>query len=156
MLEIRDASPGELPALSAIAWAAKAHWGYPEPWLERWRPELTYDAATLATQDVFVVEAERVLGVAGISLEGTDAEIEGLWVAPQAMGRGAGRALFAECVRRARLAGATRLLIDSDPNAVGFYQRMGATRIGAVPTPIEGRHLPRLALSLPPRGKAAR
>lgn len=152
MLEIRDASPDELSSLSAIAWAAKAHWGYPDAWLERWRPELTYDAVALEQQDVFVVTGASLLGVAGISVDGADAEVEGLWVDPSAMGRGAGRALFEECVRRARAAGAARLIIDSDPNAVGFYERMGAKRIGAVPTAIEGRELPRLVMPLTTTG----
>lgn len=147
-MHVRDASTDELESLSAIARAAKAHWGYPERWLILWEPELTYDASTLAAQDVFVVSDGAPLGVGAISVEGDDAEIEGLWVHPDAMGRGVGRALFDECVRRARAAGARRLVIDSDPHAVGFYERMGATRVGAVPTAIEGRELPRLVLEL--------
>jgi len=146
-VHVRDATTAELDELTRIARAAKAHWGYPVQWLDAWEPELTYDARTLDEHDVFVVErAGRIAGVGSLSRDGDTAEIEGLWVAPDAMGHGVGRVLFDECVRRAKTAGATTLIIDSDPHAVGFYERMGAVRVGAVPTAIEGRALPRLRL----------
>lgn len=144
---VRDARHDELDELTRIARAAKAHWGYPAEWLRAWEPELTYDARTLAEHDVFVVERDgAIVGVGSLSREGETAEVEGLWVAPDAMGRGAGRALFDECVRRAKATGATALIIASDPHAVGFYERMGAVRVGAVPSDIEGRELPRFVV----------
>jgi hypothetical protein len=38
--------------------------------------------------------------------------------------------------------------ISSDPNAAGFYKRMGATQIGEVDSPVDGqpRKLPRLKI----------
>jgi len=49
--------------------------------------------------------------------------------------------------------GDTILKIDSDPNAEGFYQGMGARRIGEVLSEIEGKPhvLPRPALDLKDR-----
>jgi len=45
----------------------------------------------------------------------------------------------------------SELEISADPNAEGFYERMGATRIGEVRSEIEGqpRVLPRMALVIP-------
>jgi len=42
------------------------------------------------------------------------------------------------------------LELSADPNAEGFYQRMGATRIGEVRSEIEGqaRVLPRMRIEL--------
>ena len=43
--------------------------------------------------------------------------------------------------------GAAALEIDADPHAAGFYERMGAVRIGETPSSlIPGRSLPRLRL----------
>ncbi len=89
-----------------------------------------------------------MLGVASISYEGTDAEIEGLWVSPDAMGQGVGRALFEEIIRRAKAKSAILLHIASDPQAAGFYTRMGAIQNGTVPSRPEGRVLPLLSLKL--------
>ena len=46
--------------------------------------------------------------------------------------------------------GVPALEISSDPNAEGFYQRMGAKRIGVVRSEIEGkpRVLPRMSIEL--------
>ena len=46
------------------------------------------------------------------------------------MGKGFGRALFEHAEKIAQEQGATRLIIVSDPHALGFYQRMGATVYG--------------------------
>jgi hypothetical protein len=57
----------------------------------------------------------------------------------------------ADAVDRARALGISRLLIDADPNADGFYARMGARRVGTVASgSIAGRELPRLELVVVP------
>ena len=50
--------------------------------------------------------------------------------------------------RRARVGG---IDITSDPNAEGFYRRLGARRVGRVYAPVGGapRYLPRLTLEVP-------
>ena len=53
-----------------------------------------------------------------------------LWVLPEAMGRGAGRSLFSHAIERTRHLGFRELEIESDPNAEGFYRRIGAHRVG--------------------------
>jgi GNAT superfamily N-acetyltransferase len=57
-----------------------------------------------------------------------------LFVAPEAIGQGIGHALFDAAVRLAAAAGARRLSILSDPNAAGFYDKMGAMRHGEAPS----------------------
>jgi hypothetical protein len=46
-------------------------------------------------------------------------------------------------VRAARAAGAHRLVYPSDPNAVGFYRRMGALAVGTTASTVDAsRRLP--------------
>jgi GNAT superfamily N-acetyltransferase len=70
--------------------------------------------------------------------------LEHLWVLPNAMGGGVSRALFAHALERARVLGFESMEIESDPNAEGFYERMGARRVGVNVTELEGqrRELP--------------
>ena len=70
--------------------------------------------------------------------------LEHLWVLPEATGRGIGRSLFTYALERARASGAQSLEIESDPNAAGFYLRMGAHQVGASLSELEGqpRELP--------------
>jgi hypothetical protein len=61
-----------------------------------------------------------------------------------------GRALFDHAIRRAASLGAEVLGIESDPNAEGFYRRMGATRVGEIDYPIDEqrRALPLLVVEV--------
>ncbi len=67
-----------------------------------------------------------------------DADVHGrpearlLAVDPAARGRGIGRALMTECIRRARAAGAAALYLhttESMRTALGMYERMGFVRV---------------------------
>ena len=72
-----------------------------------------------------------------------------LFVAPEAMRTGVGGALWRHMCDEAERRGAATISIDSDPNAVGFYRRMGARPAGhAPPAASTGRSLPRLVFSL--------
>jgi GNAT superfamily N-acetyltransferase len=72
-----------------------------------------------------------------------------LFVTPNAMTMGLGRALFAAAATRAREQGGIRLTILSDPNAAAFYRHIGAYDLGNAPSDsIPGRVLPLLAYRL--------
>ncbi|MEZ4702524.1 MAG: GNAT family N-acetyltransferase [Rhodothermales bacterium] len=149
-IAIRPVRPNELTTLNRIARAAKAHWGYAEELLDAWQDDLTVDPGTLADRPVFV--AEDAAGPAGFIQVATDTtpwEIWALWVSPDRMRRGIGRALVEQACRFARDAGIAELGIDADPNAEAFYRAMGARRVGSVPAPIAGepdRARPQLVL----------
>jgi ribosomal protein S18 acetylase RimI-like enzyme len=150
-MRIRPARPTECDRLTAIAHAAKRHWGYPEEWIDLWKADLTYTPALLADLDVLVAEldeAEPIAGLVAVLCRGDEAAIEGLWVDPDRLGRGIGRSLLAAAVSAARAAGVRRVTIVSDPNAVGFYERSGARVVGWKESSPPGRMLPRLDLAL--------
>ena len=84
-----------------------------------------------------------------ISVEGDRVWLEKLFVDPGAMGRGIGRALFTWAIDAARERGGRVLVIEADPQAVPFYQRLGAVPAGHAPSAsIPGRALPVLHYSL--------
>jgi len=147
-VRIRPARVEECSRLTAIAHAAKRHWGYPEEWIALWRDELTYTPARFASEQIHVAEIDEVAGFVALRVDGDDAELEGLWVDPAWMGRGAGRALLAAAIESAAAAGASIMIIAADPNAVGFYEGAGARRTGWIESRPAGRRLPRMVLSL--------
>lgn len=139
--QIRRASPSDATQLSAIALAAKRHWGYPEQWLEAWHDELTVTPAFVQNESVFVALGSQgaIVGFYALCDISTGSELEHFWVRPDAMHRGVGRALFEHAVAQAPAAGCEVLHIDADPHAVGFYERMGAELVGAVPASMDGQ-----------------
>lgn len=144
-LILRPAHPDEAATLSAIAQRAKRHWGYPEAWLTAWHAALTITPAHIAEHTVLVADiAHQVCGFAVLTDAGTHWSLEHLWVEPTHHGCGIGRALFEAVVRHARQRRPGRLRIESDPFAVGFYERCGAHQVGMVAAPVLGerRELP--------------
>lgn len=146
---LRSAALADLPALTRLAYAAKAHWDYPTEWLALWEAALTFTAETLAAQHVVVAErGGQAVGVYAISLDEQVAELEHCWVDPACMGQGLGRRLVEAAAAHARRLGAMHLRIASDPHAEGFYRHLGARRVGDVPSTPAGRTLPLLVLDL--------
>jgi GNAT superfamily N-acetyltransferase len=159
MTHIRRATSGEAEILTQIAHDAKRYWGYPESWVERWKDDLTLTPDFISSNEVYVVEADSDLaaesesGIAGfyaIAMSGEKAELEHMWVRPERIGSGCGKELMMHALETAAFLNAAALEISADPNAEGFYKRMGATRIGETQSEIEGqpRTLPRLAIEL--------
>ncbi|MGI9175122.1 MAG: GNAT family N-acetyltransferase [Rhodothermales bacterium] len=150
-VSIRSATPGEAPLLTEIAHAAKRHWGYPEPWIKHWREALTITPALIQEATVCVAEEDDIVqGFYALAVGGKAASLEHLWVRPEWIRRGFGRRLLCHAIEAARTSGAQSLTVESDPNAAGFYQRMGFRQIGWVQADVEDtpRRLPLLRLDL--------
>jgi len=131
--------------LTAIAFAAKRHWGYPELWMRSWTHLLTIEPRTITEQETYTAYLEgEAVGFHSLSRALDRMSLEHLWVLPKAMRRGVGRALFVHTVERVRALGFETLEIESDPNAAGFYERMGARRVATTVTELAGqrRELP--------------
>ena len=150
MIAFRSARPEEAAALTELCLCAKAVWGYGEDFIAACRAELTLTPDQIAGSRVRVAEEEgELVGMAELHFDRGTAQLDKLYIAPTALRRGAGRALFLWALAEARRAGATEMTIDADPNAADFYRRMGASDDGLVPSgSIPGRRLPRLKLNL--------
>ena len=149
---IRRAVPGDAGALTRIAFAAKRHWGYPEAWIQHWSESLTVAPEFVRDSTVYsAVVGEEPIAFYALTGTGRKLELEHLWVSPEWIGSGIGRLLFEHATHEAASRGANAVEIEADPNAEGFYLRMGARRIGENVYEIEDqrRALPLMAVELP-------
>ena len=55
--------------------------------------------------------------------------LEDLWIDPDWIAKGIGAALFRHTAAHAQELGARRLEWEAEPNAIGFYERMGAVYV---------------------------
>lgn len=150
-MEIFRASPTDAPCLSAIAWEAKAYWGYPSHWLEQWRDQLTISPEFIEAHDTFAARLDRkIVAFYSLLLRPDGLHLEHLWVLPEWIGRGIGRHLFAHATALALGRGARALKIEADPHAEPFYLHLGAVRVGTSTSEIGGqrRELPLLIFAL--------
>jgi len=158
-MQITRAQPEDADVLTEIAFAAKRHWGYPERWIQSWRDVLTIRPEFIGANVAYAaIENGRAIGFYLLTTEADGIHLDHLWILPAAMHRGTGRSLFEHAVSQARNLGFRAIKIEADPNAGGFYQRMGAKRVGISVSEVEGerRELPLLEFRIPSRVETGR
>ena len=150
-MNIRRALPEEADVLTQIALSAKAHWGYPDPWMEIWTPQLTFSPEYFEENESWLcVDNEKPIAFYTLQEKNAKAWLGNLWVQPEYIGKGVGKRLFLHATELARQRGYKILQLEADPNAVGFYEKMGMHKIGERHSEIEGqpRRLPIMEMKL--------
>lgn len=151
-VKLRRAAPADCARLTAVALRSKAHWGYDDAFMEACVAELAVTPQTLDAGEIWLAETGDgvIAGFADVRPEGAIAEVYAVFVDPPFMAKGIGLALWDKIEEAARRFGSARIGVDSDPNAEGYYVRMGCVAAGTAPSgSIPGRMLPRLEKSLP-------
>ncbi|MDP9233352.1 MAG: GNAT family N-acetyltransferase [Actinomycetota bacterium] len=148
-VRIRAGRAGEGKLLREIAIAAKSYWGYDSTWVREWAEGGDFSAEALAQRDVFVAD----VGSAPVGWEATIPKgevcwLEDLWVAPAWIGKGIGTRLWRYAAEHAQRVGARRLEWEAEPNAVGFYERMGGRYLRDSEASEWGRALPVMGVAL--------
>src|SRR5207245_7081682 len=101
----------EAAALTAIVVEAKADWGHPADTLESWKRELTVSTQAITSRPTFVaVIGDEIVGFYSLLPSDHSWKLDHLWVLPQLMDRGIGRALVAHALETAARGGASAVL----------------------------------------------
>ena len=148
---IRTASPEESSRLTEIALNAKRHWGYPEHWISHWEADLTISPDFIENNHVYVADEDgQIRGFYALCIENAKAELEHMWVSPEYIGTGIGKELFLDAMDRAARMNVSEVELSADPNAAGFYEHMGAEKIGEVDSSMDGqpRTIPRMKIDV--------
>lgn len=151
IIEIRPAYPAEAEQLTHIAFASKRHWRYSEELMTLWAASLTVTPQRIEQDLVYVaVLADQLIGFYTlIPTERPEVyELDDLWVLPAYIGRSIGKRLFQHAMVTVLEEGGTVLRLVAEPHAIGFYQKMGMTKIGERPSKPAGRVLDIMALNL--------
>jgi GNAT superfamily N-acetyltransferase len=140
---IRDAE-----RIRELAEASKAHWGYDPELVREWADALDFTPGSPRWAELYVAESDgKIVGWVGLLRGGASCVLDDLWIDPAWIRRGIGARLFRFAARRARELGAERMEWGADPNAVGFYERMGGHELGEQ-TGGWGRPIPHMAIEL--------
>jgi GNAT superfamily N-acetyltransferase len=148
MLQIERALPADSDYLYSVTIESKSKWSYSAEFLARWAEVLKIPAEYIRSNHVYKAVRDGQI-VAWYSLVEHNAEtlLDHLWVLPVETGKGVGRALFEHAAALSRQIGASRMVWESDPNAVPFYQHLGARVTGQAWT-IMDRYVPLMELIL--------
>ncbi|MFJ6442822.1 GNAT family N-acetyltransferase [Streptomyces sp. NPDC091649] len=126
---VRRATAGDAGRLTRLVRTSRAYEGPFASMVEGYRVGPDY----IETQRVFVAadgDTGQVLGFYALLLD--PPELDLMFVADPAQGRGIGRLLAAHLREEARSAGLTSVRIVSHPPAEGFYRSIGAEPVGTV------------------------
>lgn len=142
---IRRAEPDEAQNITAMVVRSKAYWGYSDEFMKYAAAVLNVTPHYITTRPTYVLEQDgQLLGMGSLKeLSPQEVELDMLFVAPEAIGQGVGRQLVEYVKGIAAASGYHTLFVESDPNAAGFYEKMGGQLVGHRPVPsIPGRELP--------------
>ncbi len=163
-LSLRPGTRHEAQQLTELALRSKGWWSYSESFLQACRAELTLSPQTAEQTTVAQVDGHPAgfyllspippgsplatpFGAGSQVTASSHGSLDMLFVDPEFIGTGVGRVLAEDARRVAGAQGWTHLLIESDPQAVEFYRRLGAEQIGErLSGSIPGRSLPLLEL----------
>lgn len=151
-IRVRLARSDEASALTDLSMRSKASNGYDADFMAACVDALTVTAERMAEATYWVAEdGDTLCGCValGIADDGTSGEVNAFFVDPDWQGRGIGRLLWRPVRDEAKARGLIRLHLAADPEAVGFYNRLGFVTMGTVPSEaIPGRALPHMTLAL--------
>jgi GNAT superfamily N-acetyltransferase len=124
---VRPATRADHERLRELTFDSKAHWGYDHDLVRSWAEGLSFEGE----QERWVVELGGAVVAWAALIPPADgvAVLDDLWVDPAWIGRGLGSRLFRIAADRARDLGAERLEWGAEPNAVGFYQKLGGRKL---------------------------
>lgn len=130
----------QLPAVNALILRAIDGWDLPARVKRLAGPSHCYDEVDLATMDLrYLGDWAEPLGVRALETDGVEEapgqpawRIHGIYVAPEAQGRGLGAQLLRDAQHRARAEGVAYLTVRAQKDAAGFFKAQGFTPL--VPT----------------------
>lgn len=148
--KIRAGKASEALCLRDLALRAKAHWGYDPDFMAACVSAFTMSEQDFTASAVGVIDGPQgAAGFAKVSVQDETAQLDKMFVDPDAMGQGVGKALMSWACEVARAKGAVHMMIEADPFAAAFYAHCGAVEVSRVPSEaIAGRTLPLLRLAL--------
>ncbi len=142
-LTFKQAAPTDIPLLTETAFASKSTWGYPAEWMEMWWEQI-------AVSEEFILQNEVVKAFAGarfigfyilVDLGEKTWDLDAFWIVPGEMGKGYGKQIFVHVMEFLHQQKAEKLEVVTDPNANGFYEKMGGKWARKFPSKPERREL---------------
>jgi ribosomal protein S18 acetylase RimI-like enzyme len=95
---------------------------------EQDRPDADWDF--WVSDSLIAFDGDEPLGMANLKIDGDEAQLFGMWVAPQARGQGVARRLCETLIERAGDRPITLCVAESAPAARCLYERLGFRATG--------------------------
>ena len=123
-MKFRNANPDESGYLIEIFCDSKRHWGYEDELIELWRDDMSINEEYIRNNKVVVFSVDDVeIGYFAMRLK--ERQLDDFFIRCEWIGKGYGREAFEQIKRIMKVHDIKVLKFNTDPNAAGFYERMG-------------------------------
>ena len=136
--------------LSELTYKSKAHWGYSEKQMEKWRDDLQVSARYIENNEVFIIrKSDQIAGYYSFSkVSVSTVKLDNIFIDPEYIGKGLGLTLMKDFLNSVKKLEVTTVTLDSDPNAEQFYQKFEFKTVGQLKSSVPNRFLPIMELNL--------
>lgn len=149
-MRIETAQKEDSVTLTDITYKGKAFWGYSAEQLERWKNELTISPEYIEKHETYklLIEHETIGYYSFLKIDDDTIKLDNIFLLPEYIGKGYGRILMLDCIHKSKILQAKRIILDAEPNAEGFYKRLGFETYNRMESSIKRRLLPQMELYL--------
>lgn len=143
-MKVEKVNISDAKKLTELTVKSKSYWNYAEEQIEKWRPELTITAAYIDKNEVYklIIDDQLIAYYAYFGLDKGKVKLDNMFITPEFIGMGYGKLLMMDVMNKVKRSGFTGIIIDADPNAKGFYEKMGFLEVGKIESSISNRFLP--------------
>lgn len=147
------AGPEDVAGLRSLANQSEAHWGYDRVFMEVFDRTFNITERFILENPVFVSrQGDDPEAFWGLKQDEDGWELEYFYVAEPALGKGLGRRMWDHLTDWCRENRVYEFCFVTSPQAVGFYEKMGAVQDGMVRSAIDGRPIPHFRSVVPRMG----
>jgi ribosomal protein S18 acetylase RimI-like enzyme len=149
-MKIEKANIEDNEILTEVTKKSKAYWGYSEEQILKWNNRLTISKDYINNHYVFKLSNENtIIGYYSyINKEKNTVKLDNLFILPEYIGKGYGKHLINDFLSRMKKNKCEKIILDSEPNAEKFYQKIGFRKIGQFETSIKNRFMPIMEMNL--------
>ena len=151
-MNVKKANRIDANEITELTMRSKNFWDYGKNQMEEWRDELTITPKYIDENQVFkIIKNDRLIGFyAYQSINSKLVKLNYLFVEPEFIGKGYGKILMKDFLKRIENNKYERVTLDADPNAERFYRSFGFDIIGKLKSSIKDRFLPIMELKIKP------
>lgn len=150
-MKIEKANNNDHKILTKITKESKSFWGYSLEQMEQWNQLLTISQNYLNTHFVYkLILKEEIIGYYSYFLiDEKNIYLDNLFILPKYIGKGFGKYLIQDFFDRIKEHKTIeKVILEADPNAEIFYQKLGFNTIKKIETSIKNRLLPLMEFRL--------
>ncbi|MDA3898249.1 MAG: GNAT family N-acetyltransferase [Desulfobacteraceae bacterium] len=136
MHKLVKALPSEADVLQEIARKSKMYWGYDDEYMKKWKHDQLLTPSFISHNPVFALkDGEDIVGFFAFDLNFNPIDLKHFWIDPKFTRAGVGKALFSHVFEFLVSIEFTEFQVTVEPNATGFYTKMGGKVIGEISRP---------------------